>query len=252
MKHPEGQPRPFLLAVTGLSPRIVTETVYALAPAPPRRSFVPTEVQLITTRKGAERAKRFLRHPESDWFHRLRADCVLPSIAFDPGHIQVLEDANGEPLGGIRTPDDNTPAPDAITDVVRSLTGDGEAALHVSIAGGTRPWRLYLGYALSLYGREQDRLSHVLLSPPYESHLQFFGPTTTSQVIHTADRASGGATVLMSPPAQSGSGRRSRTTRPHDGWQPCRASNPGRRCGSMAHRTWTADRDGSHTPWPNT
>ena len=187
MKLPEDHPRRILLAVTGLSPQIVTETVYALAVASalPRRPFVPTEVRLITTKEGAESAKLSLLHPDSGWFHRLCADYELPPIAFEPEHIRVLEDAAGRSLDDIRTPADNTRAADTITEVVRELTRDAETALHVSIAGGRKTMGFYLGYALSLYGRTQDRLSHVLVSSPYESHPQFFYPTTTSQVIYT-------------------------------------------------------------------
>ena len=45
----------------------------------------------------------------------------------------------------------------------------------------------YLGYALSLYGRAQDRLSHVLVSPPYESHAEFFYPAPQRRVIRDRD-----------------------------------------------------------------
>ena len=188
MKHPEDHPRRILLAVTGLSPQIVTETVYALAvaPSPPRRPFVPTEVRLITTGEGAERAKLSLLHPERGWFHRLRVDYALPSIAFEPEHIHVLEDADGKPLDDIRTLRDNTRAADAITEVVRELTRD-DSALHVSIAGGRKTMGFYVGYALSLYGREQDRLSHVLVSHPFESNREFFYPTPKSELIHSPE-----------------------------------------------------------------
>jgi len=52
VKHP----RRVLVAVTGLSPQVITETLYVLAV---RRSppWIPTEVQLITTSKGAERVR---------------------------------------------------------------------------------------------------------------------------------------------------------------------------------------------------
>ena len=185
MTQPHVYPRRLLLAVTGLTPQILTETLYALAvkQEPP---FVPTEVRLITTKKGAERAKRSLLDPEPGWFHRLRADYDLPPIAFGPGHIHVLKDAAGRPLADIRRPEDNERAADAITDVVRSLTGDDDCALHVSIAGGRKTMGFYLGYALSLYGREQDRLSHVLVNAPYESRPDFFYPTPRSAPIHTS------------------------------------------------------------------
>ena len=182
MKQPHDYPRRLLVAVTGLSPQIVTETLYALAVGqkPP---FIPTEVRLITTEEGAERARLSLLHPENRWFHRLRTDYGLPSIAFGPEHIHVLKDAAGEPLSDIRSPADNTRAADTITDVVRDLTRDDDTALHVSIAGGRKTMGFYLGYALSLYGREQDRLSHVLVNAPYESHWEFFYPTPTSELI---------------------------------------------------------------------
>lgn len=41
----------------------------------------------------------------------------------------------------------------------------------------------YLGYAMSLYGRPQDRLSHVLVSEPYETQKDFFYPTPETCVI---------------------------------------------------------------------
>ena len=186
MKQPHEYARRALVAVTGLSPQIVTETVYALTvrQEPP---FVPTEIRLITTEEGAERAKLSLLHPESGWFHRLRTDYDLPPIAFGPEHVHVLTDAGGRPLGDIRSPEDNERAADTITDLVRGLTGDDDCALHVSIAGGRKTMGFYLGYALSLYGREQDRLSHVLVNAPYESHPEFFYPTPRSVLIHTRE-----------------------------------------------------------------
>jgi CRISPR-associated protein (TIGR02584 family) len=183
--EPHQFPHRVLLAVTGLSPQVVTETLYALAvqaPAP----FVPTEIHLLTTAEGAERARLSLLHPKSGWFHRLRADYGLPDIAFGPEHIQVLTAGDGSPLSDIRTLEDNTQAADAITERVRRFTAAADSALHVSIAGGRKTMGFYLGYALSLFGRPQDRLSHVLVSPPYESHPQFFYPTPDSEVIYTA------------------------------------------------------------------
>lgn len=39
----------------------------------------------------------------------------------------------------------------------------------------------YLGNALTLFGRSQDRLSHVLVPPSYESNRAFLYPTPYSQ-----------------------------------------------------------------------
>lgn len=179
--------RRILLAVTGLSPQIVTETLYALAVASPA-PFIPTEIHLITTAEGAERARLALLSDEPGWFHRLRADYDLPPIAFDSGHIHILRDAAGLPLADIRSPQDNLLCADFITAKVRELTADPDAALHVSIAGGRKTMGFFLGYALSLFGRAQDRLSHVLVSEPYEASWNFFYPTPYENVIETAAR----------------------------------------------------------------
>lgn len=183
---PDGFPRRILLAVTGLSPQIVTETLYALAVAR-SPAFVPTEIHLITTVEGAERARLALLSDEPGWFHRLRRDYRLPEMRFDAGCLHVLEDAAGDPLADIRSPADNERAADIITEMVRALTADPASSLHVSIAGGRKTMGFYLGYALSLFGRSQDRLSHVLVNEPFESSWDFFYPTPYSRVITTRD-----------------------------------------------------------------
>lgn len=186
--QPHDYPRRILLAVTGLSPQVVTETLYALAVTqhPP---FVPTEVHLITTAQGADHARLNLLSDDPGWFHRLCRDYGLTGIRFDAECIHVLRDTEGNPLSDIRTPAENERAADLITETVRDLTADEQAAVHVSIAGGRKTMGFYLGYALSLYGRPQDRLSHVLVSAPFESHPQFYYPTPHERVIHTLDRA---------------------------------------------------------------
>ena len=179
--------RRILLAVTGLSPQIVTETLYALAIAtdPP---FIPTEIHLVTTAEGAERARLALLSDKLGWFHRLRLDYALPPIAFDATHIHVLRDTDGRPMSDIRSPQDNLACADFITEQVRTLTADPDTALHVSIAGGRKTMGFFLGYALSLFGRPQDRLSHVLVSEPFENTWAFFYPTPYENVIETADK----------------------------------------------------------------
>jgi CRISPR-associated protein (TIGR02584 family) len=183
--QPHEYSRRILLAVTGLSPQVVTETVYALAVSEP--PFVPTEIHLLTTREGAQRARLALLSDDPGWFHRLRSDYALPPIAFDAGHIHVLAGADGAPLDDIRTEEDNLATADAITEHVRRVTQDPASSVHVSIAGGRKTMGFYLGYALSLFGRAQDRLSHVLVSEPFESTWDFFYPTPTSRVIQVKD-----------------------------------------------------------------
>jgi CRISPR-associated protein (TIGR02584 family) len=179
--------RRILLAVTGLSPQVVTETLYAVAVAqnPP---WIPDEIHLITTRDGEERARLSLLSERPGWFHRLCRDYGLSGIHFDVDCIHVLSVPGGGPLDDIRSPEDNLFAADFITEKVREFTADAGAALHVSIAGGRKTMGFFLGYALSLFGRPQDRLSHVLVSAPFESSWAFFYPTPYENIIETHDK----------------------------------------------------------------
>lgn len=186
MNAPAEFPRRILLCVTGLSPQIVTETLYALAHAQP--AFLPTEIHLLTTAEGARLAKAALLHADGGQFHALLADHpVLGRPAFSDAHIHVIAGPDGVPLADIRTPAENARAADAITALVAELTRDETAALHVSIAGGRKTMGFYLGYAFSLFARPQDRLSHVLVTPPFESHPEFFFPPAKPRRLATRD-----------------------------------------------------------------
>ena len=184
--QPHQYQRRILLAVSGLSPQIVTETIYALAADSPH-PFIPTEVHLITTREGAQRAELSLLSDDLGWFHKLCTDYHLPGISFSRKNIHIMRDANERGMDDIRSIDDNRAAADFITARVREFSADPDCALHVSIAGGRKTMGFYLGYALSLYGRPQDRLSHVLVSEPFENSMDFFYPTPYSRVLTLRD-----------------------------------------------------------------
>ena len=181
--------RRILLCAIGMSPQIVTETLYALAarPAPGQVPWAPTEVHIITTAVGAENARLSLLSGQPGWFHQLRRDFNLPAIAFGEDTIHVIRDPSDMPLEDIRTPEDNEAAANQIAALVRNLTSETETSVHASLAGGRKTMSYYLGYALSLFGRPQDRLSHVLVTHEFEAHPDFFYPTPYERVIHTRD-----------------------------------------------------------------
>ncbi|MFO1291812.1 MAG: CRISPR-associated ring nuclease Csm6 [Rubrivivax sp.] len=174
-----------LLAVTGLNPQVVTETLYALATRSP--ALVPREVHVLTTAEGAERARLTLLSERPGWFRQLLHDYRLGEVAFGTEHIHVLRDAAGAPLADIRSAEDNRAAADQVAELVRTLTRDEASALHVSLAGGRKTLGFFAGYALSLWGRPQDRLSHVLVDEPFESSWEFFYPTPYERIIQTRE-----------------------------------------------------------------
>lgn len=189
--QPHEYPNRILVCVSGLSPQIVTETLYALAvETHGRPAFVPTEIHLISTALGAEQAQLSLLAPDRDQFGKLCRDYGLEGIRFDASMIEIITDKNGRPMQDIRTPADNEAAADAITRKIASLTRAADAAVHVSIAGGRKSMGFFSGYALSLYGRQQDRLSHVLVSERYEGHADFFfKPKKPMTLQHRDNRA---------------------------------------------------------------
>lgn len=185
--HPSEYPHRVLLAVTGMSPQILTETLWALAVANPT-PFLPTKIRLLTTTLGKQRAQLALLSEDPGWLKRLCRDYDLPAITFNADAIEVIQDAQGQPMEDIRTPSDNEAAASFLTERVRQLTSQEDTALHVSLAGGRKTMGYYLGYALSLYGRPQDRLSHVLVSAPFESSWDFFYPTPYERIIEVGSQ----------------------------------------------------------------
>ncbi len=176
-----------LLAVTGLSPQILTETLYALTvvQTPP---WIPDEIHLITSREGAEHARLSLLDATAGQFHAFCRDYpVGQNIRFTADNIHLIHDEHGHPLSDIRSPEDNARAADAIHALVRQFTADPTNELHVSIAGGRKTMGFYLGYCLSLTARPQDKLSHVLVSDPFESLPDFYYPPATPRLLHTRD-----------------------------------------------------------------
>lgn len=194
IRNPSSFPRRILVCVSGLSPQILTETVYTLVVNDTRQpfSFVPTEIHLITTVEGACQAKLSLLEPGNGQFYALCADYGLDpaAIRFDDSSFHLISAGDGRNLDDIRSEADNVAAADTITAVVRELTADPEAAVHASIAGGRKTMGFFLGYAMSLFARPQDRLSHVLVSSPFESHKEFFFPPRTSRVLDVGRQGS--------------------------------------------------------------
>ncbi len=184
-EHP-GMTAPFakrhLLCIAGLTPQVVTETLYALAQERPTR--LPTDLHVLSTADGIARARLTLLSEQPGWFYRLCDDYQLGPIRFGLEALHVLKDRHGQPLTDIRDGDDATAAADAVTEWIRQLTADPAAEVHVSLAGGRKTLGFFAGYALSLFGRPQDRLSHVLVNAPFEAHPGFFYPTPYSEVIY--------------------------------------------------------------------
>ena len=188
------QKRKILLSVTGMSPAVVTETLYALVT---EKGFIPTEIQVITTEQGKNKLLEALLGIEGGRKERKGAlqefiedygeKYGFSSIHFDESCIHIITNERGQNLPDIRTPEENEHAANSIVQLVGNLCQDEEMQLHVSIAGGRKTMGFFMGYALSLYGREQDSLSHVLVDSQYESLASFYYPKPYPHLINKND-----------------------------------------------------------------
>jgi CRISPR-associated protein (TIGR02584 family) len=165
-------PRRILLAATGLTPQIVTETMYGLATLPEPERFVPDELHVVTTQRGRELVNALFVQEHAN---QLEALCDQYGLPMPQVRVHVLRTRAG-PLDDVRTAADNDAAADFILQIVRQLTGRDDTAVHFSIAGGRKTMGYYLGTCASLLGRPQDRMSHVLVNDPFESAPEFFFP----------------------------------------------------------------------------
>lgn len=169
-----------LFSILGTSPQILTETVYALTQNEP--AFVPDEIYVLTTGFGADQCIRGLFQADGGWFHKLCQVYNLEDIAFSPKHVIRICNEENEVIQDIRTPSDNRAVANQISQMIRDFTSDPQVHLHVSIAGGRKTMGFYAGYALSMFGRDQDQLSHVLVQDQFESELDFYFPTPYSEI----------------------------------------------------------------------
>ncbi|MBP7548587.1 MAG: TIGR02584 family CRISPR-associated protein [Corallincola sp.] len=167
-----------LLATTGESPQVVTETLYAIHQ---QQGDWPAEIFLITTTVGRKRAVDGLIN--DGHLQRLCDEIERPMPRFDLNHVWVVPNAKGEPVEDARSLEDHQALGDFIMTKVRDLTQNGDAGdgadtrLHASLAGGRKTMTFYLGYAMSLFGRHQDRLTHVLVNKRCYEGASFWFPS---------------------------------------------------------------------------
>jgi CRISPR-associated protein (TIGR02584 family) len=178
VSHAPGDPavaqRRVLLCVVGLTPQVVTETAWALCTQEP--AFEPSEIHIVTTADGRALIELALLGPHGR-LAALARDLGRPALAaaLRPERIHVPAVA-GEPVADLRGAAEHAAMADLLLALVAGFTEDPRSALHVSMAGGRKTMGFLAGYALSLLGRPQDRLSHVLVPPAFEAHPQFFFP----------------------------------------------------------------------------
>jgi len=182
-----------LFAVTGMSPAVLTETVWALAHQSP--PVIPSRVVVLTTTIGRDAIVKALLTPTPAFGNRSVWSCLRTAIETDGFDLSdrlrfgstgqdicvfTSADSRGisHELADIATPGDNAAAADFILEHLRRFVEDPDVPVIASIAGGRKTMGALLFACMTLVGRETDRLTHVLVDPQCERTAQpgFFFP----------------------------------------------------------------------------
>jgi len=170
-----------LLAVTGLSPQVITETLYALHQNNRRLDAI----HVITTRDGKEKIYAELISGNEGRYYRYLSEYGFDTSGIDFGHrnIHVITDEHGIEIADIATESDNEHLLKKCLELTFHFTNNPDNAVFFSVAGGRKTMSSCLTLAAQMYGRPQDRLYHVLISPEFESNRDFFYPPKEPRTI---------------------------------------------------------------------
>jgi CRISPR-associated protein (TIGR02584 family) len=171
-----------LVAVAGNTTQIVTETLYYLMIQ--HRPHVPiSDVYIMTTTHGKEVAWKTLGGDEGA-IARFYRDYDLDPIAFTKEkHILVFKNPDGSFMQDIRTTADNYVLQSQMLGFMRDFTSNPDCVLHCIVGGGRRTMTANMMLALTIFGREQDSLTHVLVDEKFETNPAFFFPTKKKNLI---------------------------------------------------------------------
>ncbi len=164
-----------LLCVCGITPQIITETLYGLCikRCPP---FIPDEIHVITTSIGKRLIVEKLLATGTGKLFDLIKEYQIPRPIFDESTIYVIQDRNNF-IDDIIDETHNRITSNFILQIVEGLCLPEENWVHASIAGGRKTMSLFLGMAMQFYAKETDEMSHVFVNPPFENHPDFYYPT---------------------------------------------------------------------------
>lgn len=168
--------RVVLIACLGTSPAVLTETVWALAHQ--ERPIVPDEIVVIVTKSGKERLCRDVFSGEPTIWDSMLAALKKEKIPIDgklvfgETSIRVIPDEKGDGIRDLRTGDDNLRAADFMLRQIRQYTEASDTVVLTSIAGGRKTMSALLFSCMTLLGREDDKVYHVLLPPEFEGGVE--------------------------------------------------------------------------------
>ena len=158
----------YLIILVGMSPAVVTETVFALC----QNNDAPDEVIAITTEKGKNEIKTQLI--DSGIWKQMLVDLNLSGkikFGLNSQNIRIIPDHCREKDScDIVTTDDNNEMADFLLNELRKYSENPEIGkISFSIAGGRKSMSAVGALVMTLLGRRNDHLYHILVQQPYDN-----------------------------------------------------------------------------------
>ncbi|KAF0151028.1 MAG: family CRISPR-associated protein [Ignavibacteria bacterium] len=174
-----------LVCVSGLTPQIITESLFCLA----IKEKTPIhEIYVITTARGREvilGLDKAVSTPKIALKTEIESLCSkykisVPLFINNSDHIIVAKEESIE-LSDVRSDKQNKLFPNKVAEFIRLKSLEKETVLYCVISGGRKSMSVHLAFALSLFGRENDRLLHVLTSE--ENEFKGFYPLNKKEAL---------------------------------------------------------------------
>lgn len=176
-----------LLALCGLTPQVITETLYALH----QQGRTVDAIRVLTTRAGKDACLAHLFRSGDGHYYRYLDDQGLSreAIDFAPRHLLAVIDEHGTEFDDIGGEEASEAFLRLCMETVFELTSDPHTQVYYSIAGGRKTMGASLTLAAQCYGRPQDRIYHVLVEPAeFENSREFYYPPKQPRTVAVLTR----------------------------------------------------------------
>lgn len=153
-----------LVAAVGMSPQVVTETIFTLA----KRGIVIHEVYVLTTSQSP--VENFLKENLPVLAQYLN----IKKPKFSKPNIRIYEEPEQMLSDDINSRTRSSEFTNLACVLLKELTSKKENVIHCSIAGGRKTMSVAMAVGMMLFGRKQDTLSHIIASKQFETSRRAF------------------------------------------------------------------------------
>ncbi len=160
-----------LLAITGLTPQVVTETLFVLAV---KNKIDIDEIYIVTTSRGKkviEGKDNSPSTPDIPLKKEISALCKKYNVKQPKFNITknvIVAEEETRRLYDIRTDKENRLFPNKLATLLKKLTSQPQMIIHASLSGGRKSMSAHLALVMSLLARQNDKLYHIITDEKFE------------------------------------------------------------------------------------